>query len=208
MYARVLRLTGSAAKVDDGIETFKSQVAPALKALDGYVGARLLVNRETGASMSLTFWQDEQTLRASDLALRSVRGETASRFGSATPESENYEAVVQHRPQPTESGNWVRVTSLQGDPAKLEDGIRHYESTVVPAVSQLNGFRGAVLFVDRTAGKALAATVWNTKQDLDASSSDIASIRAAAAAAMGATNPQVESAEVVFAELLAPVTSS
>jgi heme-degrading monooxygenase HmoA len=207
MHARVLRLRGSAARVDDGIDMFKSRVAPALKEQDGYTGARLMVNHETGAGMSITFWRDEQTLHASDSALTSVRGEALSRFGAETPDSENYEAVVQHRPQPTESGNWVRVTSLQGDPAKLDQGIRHYESTVVPAVSRLTGFRGAVLFVDRATGKSLAATVWNTKQDLEASSNEVTSIRATAAEEIGATNPQVENYEVAFAELLSPVRS-
>lgn len=50
MDARVLRVTGDPAKVDDGIETYRSRVAPALKEQDGYAGARLMVNRDTGAA--------------------------------------------------------------------------------------------------------------------------------------------------------------
>jgi heme-degrading monooxygenase HmoA len=205
MYARVLRVAGSPAKVDDGIETYRSRVAPALKEQDGYAGARLMVDRDTGAGMSITFWHDEQALRASESALASIRGETMSRFGAEDPESQNYEATVQHRPKPTEAGNWVRVTSLEGDPAKVDEGIAHFESTVIPGMSELAGFRGAVLFVDRATGRALAATIWDAKQDLEASSSGAGPIRAAAVAAMGATNPQVENFEVAFAELLAPV---
>jgi heme-degrading monooxygenase HmoA len=206
MYARVLRVTGSPAKVDDGVEIYKSRVAAALKEQDGYAGARLMVNRDTGAGMSITFWQDAQTLLASESALASLRGEAMSRFGAETPDSQNYEAAVQHRPKPTEPGNWVRVTSLQGDPAKVDEGIAHFESTVIPGMSALSGFRAAVLLVDRATGKALAATIWDTRQDLEASSSGAGPIRAAAVAAMGATNPQVENYEVAFAELLAPVT--
>jgi heme-degrading monooxygenase HmoA len=203
MYARVLRVAGDPSKVNDGIETYKSRVAPALKEQDGYAGARLLTNRETGAGMSITFWQDEQTLRASESALTAIRGETMTRFGAENPAAENYEVVVQHRPQPTEAGNFVRVTSLEGDPAKVDDAIRHFESEVVPAVSRLAGSRAAVLLVDRATGKALAATVWGTKAEVEASSSGAAPIRAAAAGVIGATNPQVETYEVAFAELLA-----
>jgi heme-degrading monooxygenase HmoA len=207
MYARVLRLTGSAEKIDDGIESYKSRVAPALRDQDGYGGARLMVNRETGAGMSITFWRDEEASRASFEALASIRAEASSRFGDEAPESKGYEAVVQHRPQPTEPGNWARITTLSGDPTKVDDGIRHFESRVIPEMSQLHGFRAAVLLVDRSTGGGIAATVWDSKSDLEASSSQAAPIRATASEVMGASNPQVESYEVAFAELLAPVSS-
>ena len=205
MYARVLRVSGDPAKVDDGIETYKSRVAPALKEQEGYAGARLLTNRETGAGMSITFWQDEQTLRASETALTAIRGETMTRFGADNPAAENYEVVVQHRPQPTEAGNFVRISSLDGDPAKVDDAIRHFETEVVPAVSALAGSRAVVLFVDRATGKALVATVWGTKADIEASEDEAKSIAAKAMEVSGARNRQVEWFEVAFAELLAPV---
>jgi heme-degrading monooxygenase HmoA len=155
--------------------------------------------------MSITFWRDEETSRASFEALTSIRAEASSRFGAETPQTKVYEAVVQHRPQPTEAGNWVRLTSLSGDPVKVEDGIRHFESRVIPEVSQLHGFRAAILLVDRATGDAIAATVWDSKSDLDGSSSQAGPIRTTASEVMGAGEPQVESFEVAFAELLAPV---
>jgi hypothetical protein len=154
--------------------------------------------------MSITFWRDEQASLASFEALTNIRADASSRFGDERPETKVYEAAVQHRPRPAEAGNWVRLTSLSGDPAKVEDGVRHFESRVVPEVSKLQGFRGAILFVDRATGDALAATVWDSKSDLDGSSGQAGPIRATASDAMGASDPQVESYEVAFAELLAP----
>jgi heme-degrading monooxygenase HmoA len=205
MYARVLRVIGDPAKADDGIEAYRSRVAAALKEQDGYAGARLLINRETGAGMSITFWQDERTLRASESALSGVRGDTMSRFGADTPAAENYEVVVQHRPQPTEAGNFVRISSLDGDPAKVDDAIRHFETEVVPAVSALAGSRAVVLLVDRATGKALVATVWATKEDVEATANEAKAIAAKAMEVSGANTRQVDWYEVVFAELLAPV---
>jgi heme-degrading monooxygenase HmoA len=205
MYARVLRVTGDPAKVDDGIEAYRTRAAAALKEQGGYAGARLLIDRETGAGMSITFWQDEQTLRASEAALAGVSGDTVSRFGAGVPVVENYEVVVQHRPQPTEAGNFVRITSLDGDPAKVDDAIRHFEAEVVPKVSGLAGFRAAVLLSDRPTGKAVVATVWGTAEDVEASANEARSIAATAIAVAGADNPRVERFEVGFAELLAPV---
>ena len=205
MHARVLRLTGSAEKVDAGIEAYKSRVAPALRQQDGYNGARLIVNRATGAAVSVTYWRDAEASRAAFEAMTATRAETSSSFGSPPPEAKVYEAIVQHRPQPTEPGNWVRLTTLGGDPAKVDDGIRHFESQVIPAMSQLQGFRGAILLVDRATADAIAITVWDTERDVEASSSQAGPVRAAAAAAMGAGSPQVESYEVAFAELPADV---
>ena len=205
MLARLLRLTGPATKIDSGIENYTSRVVPALRKLDGYSGSRLLVNRETGAGMSLTYWNDEQTLRASEAALTDVRGEAASQFGAETPVAENYEIAVQQRLKPSEASNWVRLTTLRGDPAKIGTGVQHFESTVVPALSKLTGFRGAVLFVDRATGGSLVATVWDSRRDLESSAGEVTSIRSGAADAMGATDPQVENFEMAFAELPAPV---
>jgi len=207
MYARVLRLKGSAEKIDSGIENYKSQVAPALRDQDGYAGARLLVDRDSGASLSITFWKDEEASRKSFEALTHLRTDAASRFGADTPETKVYEAAVQQRPRPTEAGNWVRLTTLNGDAAKVDDGIRHFESQVIPEMSKLQGFRGAVLFVDRVTGDGMAATIWDSKSDLDGSSSPAGPIRSAASEVMGAKDPRVENFEVAFAELLTPVRS-
>jgi heme-degrading monooxygenase HmoA len=203
MHARVLRLTGTADKVDDGVSNYASRVAPALREQDGYGGARLLVDRDTGASMSITFWRDEDASRASFEALRSIRADATSRFGSTEPETKLYEAAVQHRPKPTETGNWVRLSTLNGDPAKIDDGIRHFESQSVPQLEKLPGFRAAILLVDRATGEAIAATVWDGKSDLEGSSSQAAPIRSAAADTFGASGVRVENFGVAFAELLA-----
>ena len=99
----------------------------------------------------------------------------------------------------------MRISSLDGDPAKVDEALRHFESEVVPAVSRLSGARAAVLLVDRASGKALVATVWGTKQDIEASADEAKSIAAKAMEVSGASNRQVDWFEVAFAELLAPV---
>ena len=207
MHARVIRIKGRPERIDEGIDNFKQKAVPTVKAQDGYAGLRLLVNRDTGESVVVGFWQDEEALRRSGEALSDLRADASSRFGEESPTIEHYEAAIQHRPKPTEEGNWVRLSTLRGDPGKIDAGIRHFESEVIPAVERIDGFRGAILFVDRTTGQALVATVWDSKEHLERSASEAQPIRARAAEAIGATgSPQVESFQVEFAELLAPVT--
>ena len=203
MHARVLRLTGSADKVDEGVDHYASRVIPALREQDGYGGARLLIDRDTGASMSITFWRDEAASKASFEALKAVRAEASSRFGSQEPQTHLYEIAFQHRPKPSETGNWVRLSTLAGDPGKLDDGIHHFESRTTPEIEKVSGFRAAVLLVDRANGEAMVATVWDGKSELETSASQASLIRAAAADAFGASASRVESYEVAFAEMLA-----
>ncbi len=202
MYARVLRLHGDSSKADAGIENYVSSVAPALRQQGGYAGARLLVDREHGNSMSVSFWQDEAAARASEAAMSAVRRDAVSAFGAEDPVSEYFEVLLQHRPLPTEAGHWVRVTNLSGDPAKVDDGVAHYKAQTIPAVEQLAGFRATVLFADRATGNSMIVTVWTTKSDVDASADAGASLRATAAEVVGATAPEVETFEVGFAELV------
>ena len=208
MQARVLRIKGSRDKVDRGAEHFVQNIAPRVKQLDGYSGLRLLVNRDTGDAMVVGFWRDAETLRSSWEAMSSVRGDAFAEFGASAPEPEHFEAAVQHRPRPTEVGNAVRISTLQGDPAKVDDGIRHFETQVIPEFERIDGFRGAILLVNRDSGAAIGATVWDSKDHLERSASAATGIRERAAQVMGASGAQAEAYEVHFAELPTPVGAS
>jgi heme-degrading monooxygenase HmoA len=206
MQARVLRGKAAPDKIDEGTAHFKAKAAPKLREQEGYGGNRLMVDRETGNTMVITFWDDERTLQASEEAMRGEREEAFAKMGAELPKSENYEAAIQHRPKPTEEGNWVRVSTLKGDPAKVDEGIRNFESQVVPNAERLPGFRAAVLLVDRASGQALGATVWDNKSDMESSAESMGKIRAQAAQVAGAGEPKVEVFEVAHAELLTPAT--
>jgi heme-degrading monooxygenase HmoA len=207
MYARVIRIGGSPSKVDEGVDAFIDQAAPRAKAQDGYSGIRLLINRNSGQAMVVGFWRDQAALDASREGLRSLRDSQATIWGSGPPEIEEFEAAVQHRPKSTDKGNWARLTTLQGDPAKIDEGIKHFESVTIPGIEKLSGFRAAILFVNHENGRALVATVWDSKSELDSSAEAATPVRSAAAEVLGAGQPLVESFEVAYAELLTPVTS-
>jgi hypothetical protein len=59
--------------------------------------------------------------------------------------------------------------------------------------------------VDRSTGKALVATVWGTQAEVEASADEAKAIAAKAVEVSGASGRKVESFEVAFAELLAPI---
>jgi hypothetical protein len=95
MHARVSHLPGSPENVEQGIATFKDNVLPELKSIDGNRGAILLVDRTSGAAMALTLWSDEGAMQASEERANTMRRNAADEMGAAgEPRVERYEVVV------------------------------------------------------------------------------------------------------------------
>jgi quinol monooxygenase YgiN len=63
----------------------------------------------------------------------------------------------------------ARVTTGQFQPAQLDEAIRIYQESVVPAAKQQRGYRSTTLIIDRASGKGMAITVWDSEADLQAS---------------------------------------
>jgi heme-degrading monooxygenase HmoA len=62
----------------------------------------------------------------------------------------------------------ARIVIVQSQPDKLDEVIKIYRDSVVPAAKQQKGFLGARLFTDRATGKGISVTRWQTKEDLEA----------------------------------------
>lgn len=65
MHARVTTLSGSTDRIEEGIASYRNEVLPAVMEMGGS-GAILLVDRESGETISLTLWPDEERMRASE----------------------------------------------------------------------------------------------------------------------------------------------
>ena len=91
---------------------------------------------------------------------------------------------------------FARVSTLQGSPERMEQGISEYRDQTVPAARQQKGFKGAYLLVDRKSGKALSVTLWETEEDLRASDALADRLRAQAAQTTVAASPAREVFEV------------
>lgn len=66
MHARsaVIELTKDS--IDDAVKTFEEEQIPKYREQDGYKGFTLLVDRNAGKAMGVSFWEDEAALKGSD----------------------------------------------------------------------------------------------------------------------------------------------
>lgn len=92
MHARVTTLSGPADGVDVGIENFRANVVPFVR--EQGKGALLLVDRDSGEAVSITLWEDEEAMRASDESANALRASVADQMGAAQPTVARYEVAV------------------------------------------------------------------------------------------------------------------
>lgn len=95
---------------------------------------------------------------------------------------------------------YTRLTTLQADPSKLEDGIRFFREQAITTARQQRGFQGARLLVDRQSGKAIAVTLWESEEAARAAESAMNQSRTQGAQMLGATNPTTELLEMIVNE--------
>lgn len=100
MNVRVSRIVADPAKAAaDGGASYRAMV-DSMKQVEGFLGALLLTDRETGNSLGLTFWENEATLKASEDVASKFRRDGASTIGATTaPSVERFEVLYYGVPQ-------------------------------------------------------------------------------------------------------------
>src|SRR5687768_14141527 len=105
MFASVSTYQGPADQIDDGIRYAQENIVPSLQEVEGFEGIYLLVDRQIGKVLTITLWESEDALRASEEEANQLRSE--------------------HR------GQWDQVpTAEAGGPD--EAGVERYEVAISP----------------------------------------------------------------------------
>jgi heme-degrading monooxygenase HmoA len=102
----------------------------------------------------------------------------------------------------------ARVNTFQGSPDGVEKALKNVREQVLPNLRQVPGWAGLVSLVDRSTGKTLGITLWESEDALRQSEQAANSIRQQSADAGGAQIVSVERYEVtdfVLAEQAAPI---
>ena len=63
---------------------------------------------------------------------------------------------------------YARATTYRGSPEQVQDAIVHYQEGI-PSVREIAGNQGAFLLVDRSAGKGVGVTLWESEEAMHAS---------------------------------------
>jgi heme-degrading monooxygenase HmoA len=179
MYIRSTRVQSPPDKVQDAIHNFETNVVKRMSSVPGYQGAVLLVNRQTGEGMGVTYWESARALGASEQSGIDSRTQAATTVpGTRIINVERGEIMIMDRAAAPTAGTFIRGVSGSGDPDKLDAGVNFARTKALPVLKALKGYRAFIVSIDRQTGRVLTSSVWDTKADLDASESKIAPIRA------------------------------
>jgi len=203
VYARSTTVEAQPESIDAGIAYVSDEVMPALEGTDGCIGLSLLVDRESGRCIVTSAWQSEEAMRASEEQIAPIRDRAAESFrGSASVA--RWEIAVMHRAHRSADGACVRATWFKVSNGQMDRAVELYRDSVLPAMEELEGFCSASLMIDRSSGRAVSSTVFDSSAAMDRSSEQARSLRAARLRELGADQVDVGEFELALAHLRVP----
>jgi quinol monooxygenase YgiN len=90
---------------------------------------------------------------------------------------------------------YARSTTIQGQPSSIDAGIAHTRDSVMPALEGIDGCVGLSLLVDRTSGRCIVTSSWESEEAMRASEESVRPIRDRAVELLGGSR-QVEEWEI------------
>jgi hypothetical protein len=94
MFARVTRLAVSPEHLPEGNRAIEEHLVPALRMQAGYDGGLLLADPESGKMISVTLWEDDQKMHATDEAAHWFRIFGAEAFDGSVTDVDTYEVYI------------------------------------------------------------------------------------------------------------------
>lgn len=93
MHARIGSWRGSGEELERWVERSRDEVVPQVRAMHGSCGALLLLDREGGRALTITLWESEEALRASEQRREAIQQGT-TRASGARVDTTRYAVVA------------------------------------------------------------------------------------------------------------------
>ena len=94
---------------------------------------------------------------------------------------------------------YARATTLAGSPERAEEAIQGYKGAL-SMFRSIDGNRGAFLLIDRSKGRAVGVTLWESEEAMQASRAQADQLRQQAASGVDASIESVDEYEVAVWE--------
>jgi hypothetical protein len=94
MYARGSEFHGPPEQLEEGVRYARAAVLPAIRQIPGYRGAIGLVDWENGRAWTLTLWESEAAMRASEDEAAKLRTSLAEQIGERVAGVERFDVTL------------------------------------------------------------------------------------------------------------------
>ena len=204
MYARSTTIQAQLSSVDDGIAFIRNEVMPTLKAMNGYVGLSLLVDRESGQCIATSAWETEDSMRVSTERTKPLRDQASVQFGGGGATIDQWEIAAMHREHSSGDGACVRATWIKMPRDQVDRAIDFYRTDVLPSIENLEGFCSASFMVNRATGRGVSSATFDNREAMNRNEENAKELRNARTRELGADILDVGEFDLMLAHLALP----
>ena len=204
VYARSTTIQAQPSSIDDGIAFVRSEVMPALTAMDGYVGLSLLVDRESGQCIATSAWETEDAMRVSTERAKPLRDQASVHFGGGDATVDQWEIGAMHREHRSGDGACVRATWIKMPRDQVDRSIDFYRTDVLPSLEHLDGFCSASFMVNRATGRGVSSATFDSREAMSRNEENARELRNARTRELGADILDVGEFDLSLAHLRLP----
>jgi heme-degrading monooxygenase HmoA len=94
MYARVNRFQDRPEAIEDAERLVVDKILPQLQTVPGFAGVLSLIDRTSGESLGITFWETEEAMHASEAEASRLRRDISDGAGSEIRTVDRYEVSL------------------------------------------------------------------------------------------------------------------
>jgi len=201
MHARVAAFENrDMSRTDELIRLVRDRQASGTEIPDA-LGMYMLVDRAAGAMLGIGIFESEDAIRAAEPIFERMGDEVPEEIRGKRVSVDVFEIAIH---EVAEGAMAARISTFAGDPAKVEEGLRHAVQDVLPDARGIDGWKGIVMMIDRLTGSEKTITLWESREALDASEAAADELRTRAAEEAGQRIVSVERFEVALAFDRAP----
>jgi hypothetical protein len=193
VYARVASFENVNASVVDDLVSRVRERAGGGEGPPGAKAGLMLVDREAGRSVGVTFFDSEEAIREAEPAFDRMGDEIPEDVRGRRTSLETFEVTMF---DVDEGAKAARVSSLEGDPSRYDEDLRFIRDNIAPRVRDIPGSKGVIGLADRSSGRTKTITLWESPDALRASEESANQLRDDAAQETGARIAAVERYEV------------
>ncbi|SOE03505.1 hypothetical protein [Blastococcus haudaquaticus] len=176
MYARSNTVHADPQRIDDGIAFARDEVMPAVQSMPGCMGLSMLCDRQSGRCIVTTSWDSEESMSASREAVRAMRARAVEVMG-AEFEVQEWEITVLHRAHQAPEGACCRVTWTRGDPARMDEMVETFRTSLIPRLDDIPGFCSVSEMGDRQTGMSVLTATYDDRASLERSAEAVRGMR-------------------------------
>jgi heme-degrading monooxygenase HmoA len=198
MYARVASFENrDPSLADDLVGAIRDRSARNREELPDARGALMLVDREGNSSLGIVFFDSEEAIREAAPVFDRMGDDYPEELRGQRASVEVYEVMLA---EGGEGAQAARLSILEGPADRIDEGTLNAREEILPQVSRLDGFKGAVSLADRERGRTKLITLWESSDALRASEEPANQLRQRAAEGAAARVVEVKRFEVALSE--------